>query len=185
MDAAAFYRAARIVKPAMPKPDDIWQELLREARKRALSDGKESVAEYLELRSRNDHLRSLAIEWLAGIFVEEALSGILNSPPEIERIEPHHFEYERARHTGVMHKIQFGVRSLLLEAGWPRNHDDGILYGGALAVGRLTHPGMPKMNYSLALLEDSGRPVWFAGKPEGVRMPVDTLFVRRHILALA
>lgn len=169
----------------MQSLDDIWLELLGEARLRALRSGRNAVAEYLELRSRNDQLRAASIGWLTDIFVVEATGGLLPVGPEIEREEPHRFEHLGASHSGILLCFRLGVRQMTLEAGWPRLPGDGILTGGSVAAGRLVHRGLPRLNRSLALVADDGRPEWIAIAGDGSRAAVDAAFVREQILLLA
>jgi hypothetical protein len=77
-----------------------------------------------------------------------------------ERIHPHRFAYGSSNIAGSLLKVSHGVRCLTVEAGWTRTPADGFMRGGALAIGRLVHFGMPKCNSDLHLVRDRDEIVW-------------------------
>ena len=77
-----------------------------------------------------------------------------------ERTHPHRFAYGSSNIAGSMLKVSHGVRCLTVEAGWTRTPADGFMRGGALAIGRLVHFGMPKMQQRSSSRRDRDEIVW-------------------------
>jgi hypothetical protein len=50
----------------MSELEEAWEIALAEAKHRARGAGRADVANYLDLRSKNDLLRRTAIDWLIG-----------------------------------------------------------------------------------------------------------------------
>jgi hypothetical protein len=168
----------------MRRLDEIWIEMLSEARQRAIAAGKADVVDYLDLRLRNDRLRTAAIEWLADVFIQVAAAAQVPVNIELEREEPHQFVHLGTTLTGLMLRAQLGVRLLTVEAGWPRMPGDGIVRGGALAAGRILHRGLPRLNVDLRLMIDGDHISWVAGANDGAMAEVDEEYLRCHLLAL-
>jgi len=54
-----------------------------------------------------------------------------------------------------------GVRTLYVEAGWPRAPRDGVVRGGGLAAANIRHLGIKAANEELLLARSStGGPAW-------------------------
>jgi hypothetical protein len=52
--------------------------------------------------------------------------------------------------------------------------------GGALAVARISHFGIAKMNAELHLKHSESGPGWIAYYADGASIPVDEAFLRQH-----
>ena len=158
--------------------DAHWAEMLEIARRKAADSGRSDVADYLRLKAENDLLREAGVRWLVDSLIElatdreQAAAGV-----SAERFEPHSFTHRSSNIVGTMLTVRHGVRCLTLEAGWTRTPADGFMKGGALAVGRLTHFGMPKHNCELALVS-SGSEVFWAELPVSAAFDAERL--RRH-----
>ena len=165
----------------MNELDERWSRMLDEAMNAARAAGRHDVADYLDLRARNDALRQAGIRWLF-----EALIGIAGEAMRaipaitIDREEPHNFDHRGANITGLLLQFRHGVRCLTVEAGWTRTPADGFMRGGALAVAKLTHFGLPKMNAELHLKTPDNDPGWVAITPDREPIKVDESFLRRQ-----
>jgi len=159
----------------------MWSQMLEEATAAARSSGRHDVADYLDLKARNDVLRRAGVLWLfEGI---TSIAGEVNrrsAAISIEREEPHNFDHRGANIAGSMLKFRHGVRCLTLEAGWTRTPADGFMRGGALAIARLTHFGISKMNAELHLKPGVDHPFWVAFYPDGASINADEAFLRQH-----
>lgn len=159
----------------------MWSQMLSEALEAARASGRHDVADYLDLKARNDALRHAGVRWLF-----EALIGLAGEANRtfaaltIEREEPHNFQHRGANLAGTLVRFRLGVRCLTVEAGWTRTPADGFMRGGALAVAKLTHFGMPKMNAELHLKPSGESPGWKAVTPEGTAFAADDEFLRRQ-----
>lgn len=159
----------------------MWSQMLDEAIAAARNSGRAHVADYLDLRSRNDAIRTAAVRWLFEAFI--GIAGEANrqfSAIDIEREDPHNFPHAGANMAGALLRMRHGVRCLTVEAGWTRTPADGFMRGGALAVAKITHFGMAKMNMDLLLRPSSDEPGWIAVASGGLEAPVDEVFLRRH-----
>ena len=155
--------------------------MLDEAIAAARAAGRFGVADYLDLRSRNDALRTAGVRWLFEAVVAIAGGAGREFPGiRIEREEPHNFPYAGANMAGSLLRLRHGVRCLTVEAGWTRTPADGFMRGGSLAVAKLTHFGMAKMNMDLQLRPSGSEPGWVAVAPDGRQTPVDEMLLRRH-----
>ena len=165
----------------MDELDDVWTNLLNEAALRVKSAGRSDVADYLELKSTNDFLRSTSIQWLL-----EAAAQIgaevyrTNQNLTFENAHPHRFSDGKANLVGWLIRFRQGVRCLSIEAGWTRTPSDGFMRGGALAVGRITHFGMTKQNTDLILSKVENAPVWFAVDKDGRRTEFHSNQLQNH-----
>ena len=156
----AFYGSPSYA-PAMCVDDDLPAKLLSEAESRATRSGHSDVAEYLNLRSRNDALRQLGISWLVDSFIAGAAPHMKARPMlHIEKVEGHRFEHGRSTMVGVLLELRHGVRCLTVEAGWVRGPGDGIMRNGALAIAHAKHFGIPKAAQVLKLLPSQKTPLW-------------------------
>lgn len=153
--------------------------MLDEAMRAARAAGRHDVADYLDLKARNDAIRHANVRWLfeavSHIALEVETRGL-----KVEREEPHRFEHRGASLSGSLVRLSQGVRCLTVEAGWTRTPSDGFMRGGALAVAKMTHRGMPKMSADLILKPDKDGPGWTAIYADGVSIAVDETFLRQH-----
>lgn len=145
----------------MNELDEVWTQKLAEAAENARLSGRHDVADYLELKAANDAIRKTSVDWLFDTAVRIAaeanreLSGI-----SVEREEPYSFSLRGANLVGSLLRLRRGLRCMTLEAGWTRTPADGFIRGGALAIARIVHFGMPKANAELALVKRSETPAW-------------------------
>lgn len=169
----------------MTELDRLWSHMLEEAMLAARASGRGDVADYLDLKARNDAMRQASVGWLIDSFIELAAEANREfSSVTIDREDPHNFPHRGANMAGTLIKIRQGVRCLTIEAGWTRTPADGFMRGGALAIAKITHFGIAQMNYDLALRPASDVPVWFASQNEGIPVEVDVDFIRRHFSVL-
>ncbi|MEO6590272.1 MAG: hypothetical protein ABIP06_13315 [Pyrinomonadaceae bacterium] len=165
----------------MEELDEVWKNFLNEAAARVNSTEKSGVAEYLELKSNNDFLRSTSIQWLFESVAEIASEANRNNANlTFEKKNPHEFTSGNANLVGWLVRFRQGVRCLSVEAGWTRTPSDGFMRGGALAVGRVTHFGLHKQNNELILLKVENAPVWFAVDKDGRRLEFHSNHLQNH-----
>jgi len=165
----------------MNELDDAWSRMLAGAIANAKDSGRDDVADYLTLKHTNDIIRQASVDWLFNSFVEVASeANRQNSSITIEREDPHEFQFGNARMAGGLLRIRLGVRSLTVEAGWTRIPSHGIMRGGALAAGRISHFGFPKADVDLTLARVSDTPVWKSSLEE----KFDSANVREHLRIL-
>ena len=169
----------------MPELDEMWNELLREAREYAAHTGRRDVVEYLQLREANDAARNIGIEWLLATFLEvadEANRRGLNLATE--KVAPHSFKVGAATMKGEKIGLSFGVRALNVEAGFPRTPADGFVRGGGLAAARITHFGIAKANADLLLVransDSQEAPVWLTIDDQNLRQPFSIAHLKHH-----
>lgn len=150
----------------MGELDEAWAAALSEAERRARLAGRKDVAEYLSLKNSNDLLRTAGVNWLLAEFT--TLAGEANragASIQISKQEGHRFG--TASSTMVGHLITFtnGVRTLFVEAGWPRTPRDGVVRGGGLAAANIRHLGIKTANEELLLVKSTtGGPAWKSSK---------------------
>ncbi|HEX8748040.1 MAG TPA: hypothetical protein VF717_12630 [Pyrinomonadaceae bacterium] len=170
----------------MSEFDEEWARVLAEAEQRARAGGRGDVAEYLTLRQTNDFARTAGADWLFSTFIEHA--GRANrggASIRIERSEGHRFQVGNSTMVGTLLKLNLGVRSLMVEAGWPRAPRDGIVRGGGLASARIRHFGQPKSDEELLLVyAESNRPRWLLLDKSGARSPLLEERVGQHVSKL-
>ena len=165
----------------MTELDRMWSQMLEEAIVAARDTGRGHVADYLDLRARNDALRSAGVRWLFEAVVGLAGDASLARPGiQIEREEPHNFPHAGANMAGSLIRVRHGVRCLTVEAGWTRTPGDGFMRGGALAIAKISHFGIAKMNVELHLKPAESGPGWVAFSSDGASTPADESFLRQH-----
>ena len=165
----------------MNELDERWAQMLGEAMQAARASGRHDVADYLDLRARNDALRQAGFRWLFEALIDIAGEAMRVMPAiTIDREEPHKFDHRGANITGSLLQFRHGVRCLTVEVGWTRTPADGFMRGGALAIAKLTHFGLPKMNAELYLRVSGDHPGWFAVASEREAVTVDETFLRGH-----
>jgi len=162
-----------------------YERMVNEARERARRGGRGDVADYLDVRSANDALRTRAVEWLLGLF--SAAAGELNREGaglQMARTEAHRFRVGNSTMVGPRLVLSRGVRTLTVEAGWPREPRDGIVRGGGLACARVTHFGRPSADEDLTLLPAAGggEPCWFVAGRAGSAAALIPEHVKLHFV---
>lgn len=157
--------------------EKLWSLQIEKARLQAIAEGRTDVADYLELRLRNDSIRDAAIDVLVKkmIAISFRCKGV-----DIERSDPHKFDLFRASLTGVLFNFRQGVRCLSLEAGWTRTPNDGFMRGGALAFGRIRHFGIPNAGVELGLIKVQTEPIWFVFEDEKPLEPLKTEMIEEQ-----
>ena len=166
----------------MSELDHLWSQMLDEAMAAARASGRHDVADYLDLKARNDALRNAGVRWLF-----ESLIGIAGEATRglaaitIDREDPHNFPHWGANMAGSLLTFRLGVRCLTVEAGWTRTPGDGFMRGGALAVAKISHFGIAKMNAELHLKPSESGPGWLAYNADGAFIAADEAFLRKHL----
>jgi hypothetical protein len=166
--------------------DEAWALALAEAEQRARVAGRNEVAEYLALRNSNDLLRKIGIEWLITTFTSlAAQANRVGSSIQSSTEDGHRFRVGHATMVGSLLTLRYGVRTLTIEAGWPRAPRDGIVRGGGLACANIKHLGIKSANEELLLIRSqSGKPRWVALEKRGRRAEVHEASARNHIAIL-
>ena len=86
---------------------------------------------------------------------------------------------------GNLLTLTFGVRALLIEAGWPRTPSDGFVRGGGLACGHIKHRGLRSANEELLLVRDeTGSPRWVVTKKTGSPRQLHESAIQAHVTKL-
>lgn len=146
----------------MGELDEAWAAALSEAERRARLAGRKDVAEYLSLKNSNDLLRQAGVDWLLAEFT--TLAGEANRAGgsiQISKQEGHRFATGSSTMVGHLLTFTNGVRTLYVEAGWPRTPRDGVVRGGGLASANIRHLGIKTANEELVLVKSStGAPTW-------------------------
>lgn len=163
-----------------------WEQKIAEAQQRARDAGRSDVADYLSLRATNDMARTTGINWLLEAFT--TLAGEANragAAIALARNDPHRFPVGASTMVGTELTLRIGVRTLTVEAGWPRTPRDGIVRGGGLAAARIGHFGNRDANEDLLLTQtEHGAPQWFVLENAGTRIPLREDRLRRHLSKL-
>ncbi|MEO7674078.1 MAG: hypothetical protein ABIU09_08395 [Pyrinomonadaceae bacterium] len=145
----------------MNELDEMWSQMLSQALENAKASGRHDVAEYLNLKAANDALRQAGVRWLLDTLITIAgEANRTNLSVSIERDDTHNFSFRGSNLVGSQIRLCHGVRCLTVEAGWTRTPSDGFMRGGALAIGRITHKGMPKANAEISLIRSAEAPMW-------------------------
>lgn len=169
----------------MSELDEAWALALAEAEQRARLSGRADVAEYLALRNSNDLLRKTGIDWLLDTFTE--LAAIANrggSSIQTSSVDGHRFRLGSATMVGRLLTLKSGVRTLSVEAGWPRTPSDGFVRGGGLASANIRHLGLSSLSEELLLLRsDKGTPCWLSAD-EHPRSPLNKARIAHHLAIL-
>ena len=170
----------------MSEFDEEWARVLAEAEQRARTSGRADVTEYLLLRQTNDFARKAGADWLFSTFIAHA--GRANrggASIRIERREAHRFSIGNSTMVGTLLTFQLGVRSLMVEAGWPRAPRDGIVRGGGLASARIRHFGRSKADEELLLVyAEDNSPHWLVLEKDGARIRLLEERVGQHVSKL-
>lgn len=146
----------------MSELDEAWAAALSEAEQKARLAGRKDVAEYLSLKNSNDLLRKAGVQWLLESFtVAAGEANRAGASIQIARNNDHRFSIGNATMVGQLITLSFGVRTLFVEAGWPRVPRDGIVRGGGLACANIRHLGLRKASEELLLAKTTtGAPGW-------------------------
>lgn len=146
----------------MSELDEAWAAALSEAEHRARLAGRDDVVEYLSLKNSNDLLRKAGVDWLIAGFT--TLAGDANRAGgsiQISRNDSHRFAMGSSTMVGHLITLTNGVRTLYVEAGWPRVPRDGFVRGGGLACANIRHMGMRQAGDELLLIKTkTGAPIW-------------------------
>jgi len=148
----------------MSELDEAWAAALFEAERQARLAGRRDIADYLKLRNSNDLLRKAGVEWLITEFT--TLAGDANrAGASIQLATQEGYRFRTGNSTMVGHQLTLtnGVRTLYVEAGWPRTPRDGFVRGGGLACASIRHLGIRSANEELLLTKSkNGAPAWKA-----------------------
>lgn len=166
--------------------DAEWEQRLAAARQQARAAGRGDVADYLLLRATNDLARTTGIGWLMETFT--TLAGEANrhgASVTLARREPHRFPVGNSTMVGTQLTLHAGLRTLTIEAGWPRTPRDGIVRGGGLASAHVRHFGNRALGEDLLLVPgERGAPQWLVLETTGTRTQLFEDRLRRHITKL-
>src|ERR1044071_10259928 len=167
----------------MSELDEAWAAALSEAERRAKLAGRKDVAEYLSLKNSNDLLRKAGVDWLLAEFT--TLAGEANragASIQISKQEGHRFRTGSSTMVGHLLTFTNGVRTLFVEAGWPRTPRDGVVHGGGLARANIRHLGIKAANEELLLVKlNTGAPAWKSIEKKHLLLEAD---LRRHLRIL-
>jgi hypothetical protein len=166
----------------MSELDEAWAAALSEAEKRARLAGRNQIAEYLSLKNSNDLLRKAGIDWLFAEFTTLAAdANRAGASIQISNQEGHRFRTGTSTMVGHLLTLTNGIRTLYIEAGWPRTPRDGIVRGGGLAAANIRHLGIRAANEELLLgKSSSGAPTWKSDKHKLLHAS----HLRRHLTIL-
>ena len=146
----------------MGELDEAWAAALSEAERKARLAGREDIAEYLSLKNSNDLLRTAGIDWLLAEFTSLAAdANRAGASIQISKQQGHRFKIGTSIMVGHLLTFTNGVRTLYVEAGWPRVPRDGVVRGGGLACANIRHLGIRTANEELLLMKTrNGTPTW-------------------------
>jgi hypothetical protein len=146
----------------MSELDEAWAAALSEAEQKARLAGRKDLAEYLSLKNSNDLLRKAGVQWLIESFtIAAGEANRAGASIKISRTEGHKFRTGNSTMIGHLVTLVNGVRTLFIEAGWPRVPRDGIVHGGGLACANIRHMGIRAASEELLLAKtSSGSPGW-------------------------
>lgn len=155
----------------MEADERFLQAMLEDEKFRELFAGRGIVGEYIKLRERNDEIRETAVAILLSavhVLVSEARGNGVDVG--VEQFDECRFEVKPMKLSGPALRVRQGVRCLTVEAGWTRLPSDGVMHGGALALARISHFGLPEYTTELHLLVYEERPRWFTIGRDGIRV---------------
>jgi hypothetical protein len=170
----------------MSELDEAWAAALAEAEQKARMSGRRDLVDYLSLKNSNDLLRKAGSDWLISTF--KALAGEANRSGgviQMSSLEAHRFRVGASTMVGILLTLTNGVRTLFIEAGWPRTPRDGVVRGGGLACGNIRHLGIKSASEELLLLKtNTGVPRWTALRKAGTRYELHESHLRGHLAIL-
>ena len=168
--------------------EEEWTRVIAEAERRAQAVGRGDVVDYLRLRAVNDLARTTGVEWLLSAFM--SLAGEANrmgAGLALARDEAHRFRVGNSTMVGSRLTLRAGsIRSVTIEAGWPRAPGDGIVRGGGLASARIAHFGNPRAGCDLLLVragDGNAAPQWMLFEDNKVTRATFAEANARHHLA--
>jgi hypothetical protein len=166
----------------MSELDEAWAAALLEAERRARLAGRSDIAEYLSLKNSNDLLRKAGVNWLFDEFMTLAAhANRAGASIQVSKQEGHRFRTGASTMVGNLLTLSNGVRTLFIEAGWPRTPRDGFIRGGGLAAANIRHLGIRTANEELLLSKlNSGAPAWKSDKHKFLQ----TTHLQRHLKIL-
>jgi hypothetical protein len=172
---------------ALSELDEDWTRALAEAERRAREAGRGDIVDYLALKASNDLARKTAVNWLLEVFTAKVADlNRCGSSIQIKRADNHNFRAGVNTMVGTLLTFKSGVRSLMVEAGWPRSPRDGIVKGGGLAQGQIRHFGRKALDHELLLVRSrSGAPEWVVINKEGDRLALAEAVVEKHVRVFA
>jgi hypothetical protein len=167
----------------MSELDEAWAAVLAEAEQRARMAGRGDIAAYISLRNSNDLLRKAGVDWLLQTFTVWAGEANRQGASLGTSTQPtHRFRIGNATMVGTQLTLNNGVRTLYVEAGWPRTPRDGFVRGGGLACASIRHLGIKSASEELLLTKTAaGIPSWnlsVESKQRGIFHESD---IRRHL----
>lgn len=168
----------------MGELDEAWAAALSEAERRARLAGRKDVVEYLSLKNSNDLLRTAGVDWLVNAFtISAGEANRAGASIQISKQDGHRFRTGNSTMVGPLLTLMSGVRTLYVEAGWPRTPRDGIVHGGGLACANIRHMGIKYASEDLLLAKlNTGAPAWKRrSKNDTYLLESD---IRRHITIL-
>lgn len=167
----------------MSELDEAWALALSEAERQARLTGRRDIADYLSLRNSNDLLRKAGVDWLLTEFT--SLAGDANragASIQISKQDGHRFRTGNSTMVGHLLTFSNGVRTLYVEAGWPRTPRDGFVRGGGLACASIRHLGIRAANQEFLLTKShTGSPAWKSSVAKHILHQAD---MRRHLKIL-
>ena len=145
----------------MNELDEAWAEMIAGRYPKCKSDRTErrrrlSGTQTVERPYPTDEHR-LVVQF---VYRDRERSKPAESIAHDRREEPHEFSFQNAKMAGSLIRIVFGVRRLMVEAGWTRLPSHGFMRNQALAAARISHFGMPKAGEDLILIRNGEVPVW-------------------------
>ncbi|MBC7795521.1 MAG: hypothetical protein H7Z37_01460 [Pyrinomonadaceae bacterium] len=168
----------------MQELDEMWQNVLREAREQSETNANSDVADYIKLREINDLARNTSINWLFDAFsLVVAEFNRRGFSVSTEKTDSHKFSVNAATMRGSRLELKFGVRAVTIEAGFPQVPGDGFIRGNGLACAKISHFGMSNANANLLLVKASDNrdaPVWYSIDKDNLRQPFSASQLRGH-----
>jgi len=170
----------------MSELDEAWAAALAEAEQKARMSGRRDLVDYLSLKNSNDLLRKAGSDWLISTF--KVLAGEANRAGgviQMSSLDAHRFRVGTSTMVGILLTLTNGVRTLFIEAGWPRTPRDGVVRGGGLACGNIRHLGIQSASEELLLLKtNTGVPRWTGLRKAGTRRELHEAHLRDHLAIL-
>src|ERR1044071_1884393 len=165
----------------MSELDEAWAAALSEAERRARLAGRGDIADYLSLKNSNDLLRQAGVDWLLAEFTTlAAQANRAGASIQISNHDGHRFKIGSSTMVGHLITFTNGVRTLYVEAGWPRAPRDGFVRGGGLACANIRHLGLKTASEEFLLVKsNNGVPAW-----KSVDTTLHQVDMRRHLRLL-
>src|ERR1044071_971381 len=168
----------------MSELDEAWAAALSEAERRARLAGRGDIADYLSLKNSNDLLRQAGVDWLLAEFTTlAAQANRAGASIQISNHEGHRFKVGSSTRVGELITFTNGVRTLYVEAGWPRVPRDGFVRGGGLACANIRHLGIRQAGEELLLTKTkTGAPIWQSVLNKGLTLHEADMRHHIHVL---